>query len=35
LRELRGRRHRRVLGFPDSARDADLLSRARRTATGG
>jgi hypothetical protein len=23
------------LGFPDPARDADLLSRARRTATGG
>lgn len=25
----------RTLGFPDSARDADLLSRARRTASGG
>jgi hypothetical protein len=25
----------RTLGFPDPARDADLLSRARRTATGG
>ena len=24
-----------AIGFPDSARDADLLSRARRTATGG
>ncbi|KFE68666.1 hypothetical protein DB31_7903 [Hyalangium minutum] len=24
-----------ALGFPDPARDADLLSRARRTATGG
>jgi len=25
----------RVIGFPDIARDADLLSRARRTSTGG
>jgi hypothetical protein len=25
----------RAIGFPDPARDADLLSRARRTATGG
>jgi hypothetical protein len=25
----------RVIGFPDPARDADLLSRSRRTATGG
>ena len=25
----------RALGFPDPARDAELLSRARRTATGG
>jgi hypothetical protein len=25
----------RALGFPDSARDAELLSRSRRTATGG
>jgi hypothetical protein len=25
----------RALGFPDPVRDADLLSRARRTATGG
>ncbi len=25
----------RVIGFPDPARDADLLSRARRTASGG
>jgi hypothetical protein len=25
----------RVIGFPDPARDAELLSRARRTATGG
>lgn len=25
----------RTLGFPDPARDAELLSRARRTATGG
>ncbi|WP_395842688.1 DUF5953 family protein [Cystobacter fuscus] len=25
----------RSLGFPDPSRDADLLSRARRTATGG
>jgi uncharacterized protein DUF5953 len=25
----------RLIGFPDPARDADLLSRARRTATGG
>jgi hypothetical protein len=25
----------RALGFPDPSRDADLLSRARRTATGG
>ncbi len=25
----------RAIGFPDSSRDADLLSRARRTATGG
>ena len=25
----------RLLGFPDPARDAELLSRARRTATGG
>lgn len=25
----------RVIGFPDPARDADLLARARRTATGG
>jgi len=24
-----------VIGFPDLARDADLLSRARRTASGG
>ena len=24
-----------ALGFPDAARDADLLSRSRRTATGG
>ncbi|ATB32633.1 hypothetical protein MEBOL_006121 [Melittangium boletus DSM 14713] len=24
-----------AIGFPDAARDADLLSRARRTATGG
>ena len=24
-----------AIGFPDSARDADLLTRARRTATGG
>ena len=23
------------MGFPDSTRDADLLSRARRTPTGG
>ena len=25
----------RTIGFPDSSRDADLLTRARRTATGG
>ncbi|MFL5344787.1 MAG: DUF5953 family protein [Hyalangium sp.] len=25
----------RILGFPDPARDADLLTRSRRTATGG
>jgi hypothetical protein len=25
----------RVIGFPDPARDADLLTRARRTASGG
>jgi hypothetical protein len=25
----------RIIGFPDPARDGDLLSRARRTATGG
>ena len=25
----------RAIGFPDPARDADLLSRARRTASGG
>jgi hypothetical protein len=25
----------RAIGFPDSARDADLLSRSRQTATGG
>jgi Family of unknown function (DUF5953) len=25
----------RAIGFPDSARDADLLTRARRTASGG
>ncbi|WP_044889432.1 DUF5953 family protein [Myxococcus hansupus] len=25
----------RAIGFPDAARDADLLSRARRTETGG
>ncbi|RKG80821.1 DUF5953 family protein [Corallococcus terminator] len=25
----------RTLGFPDAARDAELMSRARRTATGG
>ncbi|NOK14620.1 DUF5953 family protein [Corallococcus exercitus] len=25
----------KVIGFPDPARDAELLSRARRTATGG
>jgi hypothetical protein len=25
----------RAIGFPDAARDAELLSRARRTATGG
>ncbi|RYZ42674.1 MAG: hypothetical protein EOO71_06780 [Myxococcaceae bacterium] len=25
----------RVIGFPDPARDADLLSRSRRTASGG
>ncbi len=25
----------RTIGFPDLARDAELLSRARRTATGG
>ncbi|MCP3140207.1 DUF5953 family protein [Pyxidicoccus xibeiensis] len=25
----------KAIGFPDPARDADLLSRARRTATGG
>lgn len=25
----------RAIGFPDPARDADLLSRSRRTATGG
>ena len=25
----------RAIGFPDPARDADLLARARRTATGG
>ncbi|ATB30756.1 hypothetical protein MEBOL_004218 [Melittangium boletus DSM 14713] len=25
----------RAIGFPDPARDAELLSRARRTATGG
>jgi hypothetical protein len=25
----------RAIGFPDPSRDADLLSRARRTATGG
>ena len=25
----------RAIGFPDLARDADLLSRARRTASGG
>jgi hypothetical protein len=25
----------RVIGFPDPARDAELLSRSRRTATGG
>ena len=25
----------RTIGFPDPARDADLLSRSRRTATGG
>ncbi len=24
-----------IAGFPDPARDAELLSRARRTATGG
>ena len=24
-----------AIGFPDPARDAELLSRARRTATGG
>jgi len=29
----RGGRHRR--GFPDPTRDAALLSRARRTPTGG
>ncbi|MFY0562201.1 DUF5953 family protein [Archangium lansingense] len=26
---------KRAIGFPDPARDVDLLSRARRTATGG
>jgi hypothetical protein len=25
----------RIIGFPDAARDAELLSRARRTASGG
>jgi hypothetical protein len=25
----------RTIGFPDPSRDADLLTRARRTATGG
>jgi hypothetical protein len=25
----------RAIGFPDPARDAELLSRSRRTATGG
>jgi hypothetical protein len=25
----------RAIGFPDLTRDADLLSRARRTASGG
>ena len=25
----------RAIGFPDPARDAELLSRARRTETGG
>jgi len=25
----------RAIGFPDPARDAELLSQARRTATGG
>jgi hypothetical protein len=25
----------RAIGFPDAARDAELLSRARRTVTGG
>jgi hypothetical protein len=25
----------RAIGFPDPSRDADLLSRSRRTATGG
>jgi hypothetical protein len=25
----------RTIGFPDAARDADLLSRSRRTSTGG
>ncbi|MDC0714346.1 DUF5953 family protein [Stigmatella sp. ncwal1] len=24
-----------VVGFPDSARDAEVLTRARRTASGG
>ena len=24
-----------AIGFPDPARDADLISRSRRTATGG
>jgi len=25
----------RIIGFPDAARDAELLSRSRRTASGG
>jgi len=25
----------RAIGFPDAARDAELLTRARRTASGG
>jgi Family of unknown function (DUF5953) len=35
LAELWSAAAARTIGFPDPARDADLLSRARRTATGG